>query len=337
MNRSNKQQRQRDVRNSLIAGSCSGVVSTFALYPLEFVRVQLQQNAQRTMVDICKEALQRPALLYTGLSLPLAAQTVYKAVVFSVTTSTEQWILQYRQTRRQQERRRDEPGSDDDDGAVTLTRMDRFYSGCVGGAVNAGLFVTPVEFVRNQQIMAQQQQQHHDFGKNHHRSSSNSNSSIRQVIRYHVQNGGGIRALWRGVGMTVARDAIGCGAFFYTVHYLQETLANDPRTSTTVSPTVRTLLSGAVAGVMYWVAALPLDTVKTWIQSSDPPHNQNVARTELGKIYRTSGSWGVVQRLLRGWQVTYTRAMPSAALTMITYNSVYQFLNDDGSAATLPI
>jgi solute carrier family 25 carnitine/acylcarnitine transporter 20/29 len=201
--------------------------------------------------------------------------------------------------------------------------MDRFYSGCVGGAVNAALFVTPVEFVRNQLILQTHQP---PPPPHHHRPSSR---TLRDVVRYQVQHGGGIRSLWRGVGWTVARDAIGCGAFFYTVHYLQESLAQDPRTRTALSPSVRTIISGAIAGVAFWVVALPLDTIKTWVQSADPRLNENVARTELANIYQTSGSWGVVQRLLRGWQVAYTRAMPAAALTMITYNSVYQFLEEN--------
>ena len=277
------------VRNSWIAGSCAGVLSTALLYPMEYMRVQLQQHEHRTIYQILQKAVRSPTILYTGVSLPLAAQMVYKATVFSVTTRTEQSILHIK-------------------GTNDLSRMDRFYSGCVGGAVNAGLFVTPVEFVRNQLIAKQSS------------VSEGKPNTIRNVVRHHLQTGG-IQSLWRGVGITVVRDAIGCGAFFYTVHMLQEGLA----ATTELSSLARTMISGAVGGVMFWVVALPMDTVKTWIQSSsDAPSSP---RTELYRLYRELGSVGVAQRLLRGWQVAYTRAMPSAALTMATYTTVYEFLD----------
>lgn len=267
------------------------MVSTSLLYPMEYMRVQLQQHETRTISQILQKAVKSPTILYTGVSLPLGAQMVYKATVFSVTKQTEQSILQFK-------------------GTTDLSRMDRFYSGCVGGAVNAGLFVTPVEFVRNQLIAKQSG------------SCSNSRNSVWSVIRHHVRTGG-IQSLWRGVEITVVRDAIGCGAFFYTVHIFQEGLA----ATTELSSLSRTMIAGAAGGVMFWIVALPMDTVKTWIQSSANGASTS-PRMELYRLYTDLGSIGLAQRLLRGWQVTYTRAMSSAALTMATYTTVSQCLEE---------
>eukprot|EP00549_Striatella_unipunctata_P025652 CAMPEP_0118706638 /NCGR_PEP_ID=MMETSP0800-20121206/20680_1 /TAXON_ID=210618 ORGANISM="Striatella unipunctata, Strain CCMP2910" /NCGR_SAMPLE_ID=MMETSP0800 /ASSEMBLY_ACC=CAM_ASM_000638 /LENGTH=96 /DNA_ID=CAMNT_0006609217 /DNA_START=253 /DNA_END=543 /DNA_ORIENTATION=+ len=94
------------------------------------------------------------------------------------------------------------------------------------------------------------------------------------------------------------RDGVGCGCYFVTFSIL----GGAPL-----------LLSGAGAGLAYWAAAMPLDTLKTRVQSG-------LARN----------AWDAFQQnrwLFRGWQVALGRGAPSAAVTLSSYEFVYSRLS----------
>ena len=94
-----------------------------------------------------------------------------------------------------------------------------------------------------------------------------------------------------------------------------------------------TVLAGGLAGLSYWVVSLPMDTIKTWIQSGDLGQPPVHVMRELRHTYATAGSGvGVAQRLLRGWQVAYTRGIPSAAITIAVYSAAYHALEQQQKA-----
>lgn len=173
---------QNVVRNSFIAGSLSGMASILILYPMDFIRTNLQTagipnaaaaaatttsapkgaggsvssslavstaTGRTTAVasvpgpwHILRQTFQTGGIraLYTGITLPLMAQAVFKGTVFSVNNILEQAILDFRSSYYHQR-----------DGIETkLTAADRLFCGFVAGMVNGGIFVTPVEYVRNQ-------------------------------------------------------------------------------------------------------------------------------------------------------------------------------------------
>jgi hypothetical protein len=144
------------------------------------------------------------------------------------------------------------------------------------------------------------------------------------VIRHCIQNHG-IFSLWRGIGMTIARDGIGVGCFFYSMAWTEQQLTPPGQAPSVAS----TLISGAVAGLAYWVSSLPLDTIKTWQQSADLSVRFSVTDS-IQKIYRETGPIGLGQRLLRGWQVAYFRGVPSAAITYSIYSFAYRHLQHAG-------
>lgn len=298
------------VLHSIIAGSVSGMTSTVAMYPLDLLRTKMQAahltgTSHHGPMQTLRSTLQHGGVraLYTGLSLPLAAQAVYKATVFTVNNLTQRFIVDWKTLENHR------TGIIKDG---TLTNLDRFLSGMIGGGVNALLFVTPVEFVRNQ-LIAQ-----------HSRSvagdTSTSPRSTWQVIRYSVRDHG-VTSLWRGASWSVARDSFGCGCFFLTMAATQKHL-----TPVGEAPSfATTILSGGLAGLAFWVTGLPLDTVKTWIQSTDLSTHVS-PRHAVAKILHQEGPSAVVSQLFRGWQVAYGRGMPSAAITISVYSMVFQQL-----------
>jgi Mitochondrial carrier protein len=258
--------------------------------------------------------------LYTGLALPLAAQAVYKGTVFTVNNLTESAITEWKT---QENYKLGNPSPH------KLTPMDRFLSGFMGGAVNAVLFCTPVEYVRNQQIV------HMGTGRaaagpgtsgggagvgqrlwGHRHAAGGPVSVIQRTIQSN-----GVAGLWRGMVSTVLRDSVGCGLFFVTIAYSQEKMTQHTEAR---PPTASVLVaSGALAGVAYWLWALPVDTMKTWIQSG--------TASNLSQAFEISQRRGFVQSLpslLRGWQVAYGRGAPSAAITVVTYSLIMRHLQE---------
>ena len=297
------------VRNSIVAGSCSGLASTIVLYPMDVLRTKMQASSvqqttgMRTQgpLYVFRHTLQHGGVpaLYTGIGLPLTAQVIYKSTVFAVNNWTLQFILDHKQA------------------SAPLNYGDRFLCGFMGGAFNAALFVTPVELVRNQ-LIAQHTQQACQQSLTHARFRGSWD-----VIQYAMTQPESVRALWRGASWSFWRDGLGCGLFFCAMHGMQEFL-----TPPDESPTFATsIVSGGAAGLAFWLVGLPLDTVKTWVQSSTDWTVRFSVRSAVRDIYLQEGGFmGVGKRLLHGWQVAYGRGIPSAAITMSVYSAVYSEL-----------
>jgi hypothetical protein len=321
------------VRNSLIAGSVAGVMSTIAVHPFDVLRVKMQSSAPATMTSASNTTTKILGLrgtlrntlrsggglraLYTGLAMPLAAQAVYKGTIFTVNNMTESFIRDWKTET-------NHLGGFEAPYKLTLT--DRFISGFMGGAINAALFCTPVEYVRNQQI-AQIENSRNGSSTAPDKTNRNKSAGILHsrnkngpiaVIRRTIQ-GNGFAGLWRGVGSTVLRDSVGCGFFFAAMAYSQEQLT--PAHSNRPPQMALLILSGALAGVSFWLWALPVDTMKTWIQNGTARNLSDAVR-----ISQRNGFAQSIPSLFRGWQVAYSRGAPSAAITVLTYSLVFQHL-----------
>lgn len=247
--------------------------------------------------------------LYTGLALPLAAQAVYKGTIFTVNNITEHAIQEWRTQQNYKL------------GNFTtynLNFFDRFICGFVGGAVNASLFVTPVEFVRNQQIV---QSDGKTFNSTDKMSFGGQKQGPLAIVRNTLKMDG-LSGLWRGMGSTILRDSLGCGCFFAVMAYSQQALSS--RIDTPSTPPKKSVLiaSGALAGLSFWIVSLPLDTMKTWIQNGNAKNLQHA--------WHLSQREGFINGLIslnRGWQVAYGRGAPAAAITVTTYSLVYTSLS----------
>jgi hypothetical protein len=140
-----------------------------------------------------------------------------------------------------------------------------------------------VEFIRNQ-LIAQHTKLADGGGP-----KAVGTSAIKQftgswdVVRHSMRQQG-LVALWRGVSWSIYRDTLGCGCFFYAMAWTQHQMTESGEQPGMTA----TIVSGGVAGLSFWVASLPLDTIKTWVQSSDL--NTTVsAQAAVQKIYRNSG------------------------------------------------
>ena len=303
-----RQRTDRVVINSILAGSVAGIMSTSVVYPFDLIRTKMQSvgmgikdtTLTSTPFQVLQHTIKHGGIraLYTGISVPLAAQALYKATLFASNNSAKQLVQEWNTTK----------GGNSD---YEMKPSDIFWCGFVGGAINAALFVTPVEFVRNQ-LIAQ------------HTKIANGILIDRPVMKgpldvvKYTLNTTGVTGLWRGVGVTVARDSIGCGFFFAAMHTVQKYLSPDAPPSIFV-----TVLSGVSAGLSFWLSTLPLDTLKTWVQNG----TTSSAKEGLVESLQRYGAAGTFQQLTRGWQMAFGRGAPSAAIMVTTYNYTHRYLS----------
>lgn len=331
------------IRNSLIAGSVAGITNTSLFHPFDVVRTKMQSSlATAPKHDkglggkASKKAFQSPfsafthtvknggyRSLYTGLALPVAAQAVYKATVFTVNQYTRSLLLEFK--------RRQYPHNP----FVQLSSVDSFVCGTIGGCVNAFLFVSPVEFVRNQLIIQdsrlalEREQQSSNWNQtkklNHnsarrtlssstvHPSTSTSSPIMRgpKDVMQKIIKRDGIVGLWKGTGVTVARDSIGCGFFFLSFEVGKQYIGRFTGEGTLLT----SIISGSISGISFWIAALPFDTMKTLIQNGSA-NNMMSAMTQIGGI----------RNMCKGWQVALGKGAPGAAVTIGTYEFVTRLL-----------
>jgi len=283
-------------KRSVLAGSCAGVASTLAMHPMDVIRTKMQTSTgQAGPLLVARQTIRDHGIcgLYRGIGMPLMAQAVYKATVFSVNNLVSGALVKHRSK-----------ASENDLNQISLSYADRFFCGSVAGMVNAGIFVTPVEFVRNQLILSQR-------GGVGYKSSV---SVIYTWVREH-----GVFSLWHGARWAVSRDALGCGCFFAAMNMAQDRLDLQPTW-------LNTAAAGGVAGLSFWLVGLPLDALKTLAQS----RKANEAPVRVLKVVFQSGhNWTEgISRLFRGWQVAYGRGVPSAVITISVYTAAFNLLND---------
>lgn len=234
--------------DSLIAGSLSGSAGVVVCHPFDVIRTQIQSGrSERGIINCSKDIIREHGVrgFYAGLLGPFFAQAVYKSVIFTTNSFVSKFVF-----------------------TGEKSNQTVFLSGLIAGSVNA-FIVAPVELLRTRQILSG--------------SKTRFQSAFQTLL-----NEGGVRGLFRGLLPAILRDGPGIGAYFLTFDTCKKLLAPHPFTPTVsnsnpeganlsqvqVSPPLWVrLLSASLAGVSFWVLALPIDTAKTILESS--PINKN--------------------------------------------------------------
>ncbi|XP_060529925.1 mitochondrial basic amino acids transporter-like [Cylas formicarius] len=119
-----------------------------------------------------------------------------------------------------------------------------------------------------------------------------------------IYNEKGIRGLYKGLGLTIAREVPAFGSYFFTYEILTRKIDDSP-----VS-TINMLLAGGMAGVVSWTLSYPIDVIKTRIQVDTASRYLN----GLDCFQQSVKSEGVAC-LFRGLSPTLLRAFPVNAVT----------------------
>lgn len=133
---------------------------------------------------------------------------------------------------------------------------------------------------------------------------------------------GGIRSVFRGSAMTLARDGPGSAAYFATYEYLKRRLTPpgpDGKPADDLSLTA-VMAAGGGAGVAMWVAVFPVDTIKSRLQSADG--RPTIGGTISG-LYRNGG----IRAFFPGFGPAIARAVPANAATFLGVELAHKAMN----------
>ncbi|KAK4764685.1 hypothetical protein SAY86_025775 [Trapa natans] len=281
-----------------VAGGFGGVAGIVSGYPLDTLRIRQQNSGSGSAINILRGFVRNegPAALYRGMGAPLAAVTFQNAMVFQIYAVLSRAF--------------DSSSSIKDPPSYRGVAMGGFGTGAI-----QSLMLTPIELVKIQ-IQLQDRSRHSRMGPM---------KVARAIFRLE-----GLRGMYRGLGITVLRDAPSHGFYFWTYEYMREQLHPGCRKSGEES--LRTMLvAGGLAGVASWVCCYPLDVIKTRLQAQSPVAGQlkyNGIADCLAKSVRQDG----YRVLWRGLGTAIGRAFVVNGAVFSAYEIALRCLFGSGAA-----
>lgn len=138
-----------------------------------------------------------------------------------------------------------------------------------------------------------------------------------------VQFEGGALALFRGFLPTLLREVPGNAFYFGCYSWCKHQLAAAQGIEVSELGTGSLALSGALAGPAFWAPMLPVDVIKSKVQTDNPLNPQHRGGLAWGRaILKTEG----VKGLFRGWQPCLGRSVPANAVTFLVYEQALLFM-----------
>ena len=123
---------------------------------------------------------------------------------------------------------------------------------------------------------------------------------------------GGVRSVYRGSAMTLARDGPGSAAYFATYEYIKRKLSPvDANGNPTGQLSMKAVIAGGgAAGIAMWIPVFPIDTIKSRLQSAE---GRPTIGGVVGGLYRNGG----IRAFFPGIGPALARAVPANAATFL--------------------
>jgi solute carrier family 25 carnitine/acylcarnitine transporter 20/29 len=280
---------------SFAAGGVGGICAVVVGHPFDLVKVRLQ-TAERGVytgaMDVVRKTIAREGLrrgLYAGVSAPLVGVTPMFAVSFwgydmgkslvemSTTVPYKNGVPQY---------------------TIGQISTAGFFS-----AIPMTLITAPFERVKVLlQIQGQKQ-----LAPGEKPKYAGGVDVVRQLYKE-----GGIRSVFRGSAMTLARDGPGSAAYFAAYEYVKRSLTpKDAEGNVTGELSLPAIITaGGAAGVAMWIPVFPIDTIKSKLQSAE-------GKPTIGGTIRGVYASGGFKAFFPGFGPALARAVPANAATFL--------------------
>lgn len=132
---------------------------------------------------------------------------------------------------------------------------------------------------------------------------------------------GGLRSVFRGTGSCALRDVPGNAAYFGAYEYVKRLSSHlEGREQ---ASTFGTLMAGGCAGVANWIVAIPIDTLKSRLQTA-PSGTYRGLFDVFQTLVRTEG----LSALFRGLSPALLRAFPANAACLCGVETVKGMLEE---------
>ncbi|KAL8696021.1 MAG: hypothetical protein Q9201_007862 [Fulgogasparrea decipioides] len=290
---------------SFAAGGVGGVCAVLVGHPFDLVKVRLQtaeKGVYTGAVDVVRKTVAREGLmrgLYAGVSAPLVGVTPMFAVSFWGFDVGKSLVRTFSSP---------PSSSSTPSGTNTSVRTQPFTIAQISlagffSAIPMTLITAPFERVK---VLLQIQGQK-PLSPGQKPKYSSGLDVVRQLYAE-----GGIRSVFRGSAMTLARDGPGSAAYFATYEYIKRALTPkdaDGNLSGELSLTA-VMTAGGAAGVAMWIPVFPIDTVKSRLQSAE-------GRPTIGGTVRGLWRSGGFRAFFPGMGPAMARAVPANAATFL--------------------
>ncbi|KAJ4347180.1 carnitine transporter [Didymosphaeria variabile] len=276
---------------ALVAGGVGGVFAVVVGHPFDLVKVRLQtaeKGVYSGAMDVVRRTIAKEGLargLYAGVSAPLVGVTPMFAVSFWGYDVGKQLVSSFSKVENGQY-------------SVAQVSAAGFFS-----AIPMTIITAPFERVKVLlQIQGQKQ-----LAPGEKPKYSGGVDVVRQLYKE-----GGIRSVFRGSAMTLARDGPGSACYFATYEVVKRKLT--PKDPVTGQPGQLSLsavmVAGGSAGIAMWIPVFPIDTIKSRLQSAE-------GRPTIGGTIRGIYAAGGYKAFFPGIGPAMARAVPANAATFL--------------------
>ncbi|KAI7875030.1 mitochondrial carrier [Lichtheimia hyalospora FSU 10163] len=280
------------------AGTVGGIMQVLVGQPFDTVKVRLQTQSMANPVysgtmDCVRKTYQREGFagFYKGTATPLVGIGACVSIQFVVVESMKRHFS---------EKNRGDP----------LTNAQMYLAGAASGVANS-VVSGPVEHIRTR---LQVQTAGNGF--------SGPIDAIRQIYRSH-----GLAGIYKGQGITMAREFQGYGAYFFAYEWLvRKSMERNNLTSRADLPSWEVMLYGAGAGYAMWGTIYPMDAVKSKLQTDGFAGSAKKYSSALDCVRKTLAAEGAAG-FFRGIGPCLLRAAPSNAATFMGFEFAMRVLS----------
>jgi len=270
-----------DAANDLLAGMAAGVTSKLVEYPLDTVKVRVQEEGSRFhgCVDCTVRTFKEEGAMafFRGIAAPINGSILECAMLFYSYSATQRVY-------------RTVTGNNDE----TLPLISLAICGSAAGFWTS-MVICPFDLVKCKlQVPGSPYR--------------NSLDCARSILRTK-----GVSGFFLGWTPTAIREMSG-NFFWYGGYETVCRLLMKEGQSKQDLTTGQLAFAGGWGGVFYWSVCYPGDTVKTRVQVNERYRSMGFMRS-LGEIYRQGG----LRTLYAGFTLTLLRAFPSNACLFATY------------------
>lgn len=308
----------------LTAGTFAGMASVMLDYPLDTIktRMQVYGGTLYRSYPACAASMFRYGgifIFYRGLTVPLAAQAMENAVIFSAYHTT----LSYLQGERRRVQSGDRHQSSLQATSPPVWQSSAHWTAAAAAGLAVTFVLTPVEMVKcNMQV-----QQATRCPR-----SAGSVSVGALVGRLWAEEG--VRGFCTGAVGTATRAVLGNLVYFLSYEQLKQWLTEEdpPRVGGTgAAPIWPSMLAGGLSGCAYWTIAYPADVVKTRMQVQGRGCRRGFY-SSLCQLHRSGGC----RALYSGYGITAVRACISSSIVFTLYEWCHAqlLLRHSGRAAS---
>ncbi|ORX37072.1 mitochondrial tricarboxylate transporter [Kockovaella imperatae] len=271
---------------SLMAGVAAGAIEGAITYPTEFVKTRAQFSAdaggKRGVMSILTDTIKTRGIsgLYSGSGAMIAGNGLKAGVRFLTYDSIKELLR-------------------DSNGKMTPGRT--VLAGLAAGVVEATIAVTPSETIKTKLIQ--------DASSLQPQYTNMVNGTI-GICRTE-----GVMGIYRGLWPTIMKQGANSAVRFTSYAWIQGLMINFTQPPSGKLSSTMTFGAGAMAGLITVYTTMPLDNIKTRMQSTGASLKYRNSLDCLTKIIREEG----VQRLWGGTTPRLARLMMSGGIVFAVY------------------